>query len=213
MISLVTGANRGIGLEVCRQLAALGHTVLLTARSPDAATAAADGLGPTVHPLRLDVTSDDDGRTWSVPRPTPFYGDRPSIGLLQSGRLLVTYRNVEPAPHEAKLKVGLHPGTWAWLGDLSGLQGSGGESRFLEIEHDGCGWHGVKLAPRWRIFLPPSIPSLAGVGRFCPPDHRSPAPTSRSTHRSFGPTLKRLPHTPWQPEIKPGLKDLSRPWS
>jgi NAD(P)-dependent dehydrogenase (short-subunit alcohol dehydrogenase family) len=60
MISLVTGANRGIGLEVCGQLAALGHTVLLTARSPDAATAAADGLGPTVHPLRLDVTSDDD---------------------------------------------------------------------------------------------------------------------------------------------------------
>jgi NAD(P)-dependent dehydrogenase (short-subunit alcohol dehydrogenase family) len=30
-ISLVTGGNRGIGREVCRQLAAIGHTVILTA--------------------------------------------------------------------------------------------------------------------------------------------------------------------------------------
>ncbi|MFG1706644.1 SDR family oxidoreductase [Nonomuraea sp. M3C6] len=55
MIVLVTGGNRGIGREVCRQLAALGHTVLLTARSPEAA---AKELG--VESLRLDVTSGDD---------------------------------------------------------------------------------------------------------------------------------------------------------
>jgi NAD(P)-dependent dehydrogenase (short-subunit alcohol dehydrogenase family) len=41
-ISLVTGANRGIGREVCRQLAGLGHTVILTAR--DARAAAVAGL-------------------------------------------------------------------------------------------------------------------------------------------------------------------------
>lgn len=58
MISLVTGANRGIGREVCRQLAAFGHTVLLTARSEEAAASAAVETG--AHPMRLDVTSESD---------------------------------------------------------------------------------------------------------------------------------------------------------
>ncbi|MGW4476771.1 SDR family oxidoreductase [Nonomuraea sp. NPDC004354] len=60
MIALVTGGNRGIGREVCHQLAALGHTVLLTARSPEAAETAATELGGDVVPLRLDVTSEED---------------------------------------------------------------------------------------------------------------------------------------------------------
>ena len=35
MTILVTGANKGIGLEVCHQLARLGHTVILSARSAE----------------------------------------------------------------------------------------------------------------------------------------------------------------------------------
>ncbi|GAA3518158.1 SDR family NAD(P)-dependent oxidoreductase [Actinocatenispora rupis] len=60
MIALVTGANRGIGREVARQLVEAGHTVLVTARSADAAAGVAAELGPDAHPLRLDVTSTDD---------------------------------------------------------------------------------------------------------------------------------------------------------
>ena len=53
-ISLVTGGNRGIGREVCRQLAVRGHTVILTARSAEAATGVANQIG--ADPLQLDVT-------------------------------------------------------------------------------------------------------------------------------------------------------------
>ena len=36
------------------------------------------------------------------------------------------------------MRRGRDPGTWAWLGDVAGLTGEGGESRFLELEHDSC---------------------------------------------------------------------------
>jgi NAD(P)-dependent dehydrogenase (short-subunit alcohol dehydrogenase family) len=61
-IALVTGANRGIGREVARQLAARGDTVVLTARDQARAERAAAELGADravqVPPLprRLDVT-------------------------------------------------------------------------------------------------------------------------------------------------------------
>ncbi len=55
--ALVTGANRGIGYEVCRQLAKLGYTVFLTARSLDKARQAVERLGETnIVPLALDIS-------------------------------------------------------------------------------------------------------------------------------------------------------------
>lgn len=61
-IALVTGANRGIGLEVCRQLAQRGYTVLLGSRDLAKGEAAAVALkrqGLDVLPRQLDVTDRD----------------------------------------------------------------------------------------------------------------------------------------------------------
>src|SRR5437660_3802659 len=59
--ALVTGANRGIGLEVCRQLSSRGVHVILTARDAGRAEAAARALrndGLDVVAETLDVTDE-----------------------------------------------------------------------------------------------------------------------------------------------------------
>jgi NAD(P)-dependent dehydrogenase (short-subunit alcohol dehydrogenase family) len=54
--TLVTGANRGIGREVARQLLARGDRVVVTARQPGAAQRTAEQLGGDAVPATLDVT-------------------------------------------------------------------------------------------------------------------------------------------------------------
>lgn len=59
-IAVVTGGNRGIGREVCRQLAAAGVMVVLTARDFDKAEKVSDELTGEVIPFKLDVTDAGD---------------------------------------------------------------------------------------------------------------------------------------------------------
>ena len=61
-IALVTGANKGLGLETCRQLARRNITVLMGARDLQKGREAADSLtseGLVVEPVQLDVTRAD----------------------------------------------------------------------------------------------------------------------------------------------------------
>lgn len=61
-VALVTGANRGIGFEVTRQLAQGGLVVLLGSRDRDRGNAAAGRLAAAgdIVPIRLDVTDPGD---------------------------------------------------------------------------------------------------------------------------------------------------------
>jgi NAD(P)-dependent dehydrogenase (short-subunit alcohol dehydrogenase family) len=70
-VSLVTGANRGIGLEIARQLAGLGHTALVGARDTARGQAAvrqlqAQGLDAVFLPLDVTDQSSIDAAAQAV---------------------------------------------------------------------------------------------------------------------------------------------------
>src|SRR4051794_23192241 len=55
-VALVTGGNRGIGVEVARQLAAAGCRVVIGARTDKNLATGVDAAGPGVEGVILDVT-------------------------------------------------------------------------------------------------------------------------------------------------------------
>jgi NAD(P)-dependent dehydrogenase (short-subunit alcohol dehydrogenase family) len=58
-VALITGANQGVGLQVAKELAANGLTVLVGSRNFDRGEAAAKEIGPGAVALQLDVTDGD----------------------------------------------------------------------------------------------------------------------------------------------------------
>src|SRR4249919_1109940 len=57
LVALVTGANKGIGREIAKQLAERGYTVLLGARDLARGEAASKEMSGDVRALQLDVTN------------------------------------------------------------------------------------------------------------------------------------------------------------
>ncbi len=55
-VVLVTGAGRGLGVEIARQLVDAGHVVVVAARDVEAGAAVAKQLGENAWALHLDVT-------------------------------------------------------------------------------------------------------------------------------------------------------------
>ena len=55
-ITLITGANKGLGLQAARELLAAGHTVYLGARDAQRGQEAATSIG--ARPLLIDITDD-----------------------------------------------------------------------------------------------------------------------------------------------------------
>lgn len=100
------------------------------------------------------VTSQDRGRTWSLPMPTPLVGHRPTLGMTASGKLLCTYRNVGP-----------DGGTCAWVGSqrqlLTDFQVHGPAPGHAEIDNEGLCMEGCEDTPVRYLLRPITSPERA----------------------------------------------------
>lgn len=99
-IALVTGANRGIGREICRQLAERGLTVVLTARNEAKGIEAAAGMNGNIIVQKLDVTSMQDAKEVAH-----FIGEKfGKLDVLINNAGIISARGAINADiHEAKL--------------------------------------------------------------------------------------------------------------
>ncbi len=99
-IVVVTGGNRGIGFEICRQLAARGAHVVLTARKPAAGAGAVEKLAAQKRAVQFQTLDVTDGNSVAALR-----------DFLQNafGRLDVLINNagIISEGEAAALKVGL----------------------------------------------------------------------------------------------------------
>jgi NAD(P)-dependent dehydrogenase (short-subunit alcohol dehydrogenase family) len=95
-IALVTGANKGIGREIARQLAAAGHTVYIGSRDAGRGKDAVADIGGDTRLLVLDVT--DAGSVEAAARQVPA--------------LDILVNNAGISPDDAKPVTEEHPDTF-----------------------------------------------------------------------------------------------------
>jgi len=86
-IALITGANKGIGYELARQLGKEGVTVLIAARNAELGNAAVGKLkadGADAYFIELDVTTLEEGATEAF-RQALAPDDAPTGGFFETG--------------------------------------------------------------------------------------------------------------------------------
>ncbi len=85
---LISGAGRGIGRATALRLARAGWTVYATVRqAADGEELVAEAAGHTVHPLQLDVTSDEQIAALAEALPPALDGLVNNAGIVVSGPL------------------------------------------------------------------------------------------------------------------------------
>jgi NAD(P)-dependent dehydrogenase (short-subunit alcohol dehydrogenase family) len=100
-IILVTGGNRGIGLEICRQLSGMGHHVIMGSRDVGKGLAAAKTLPGEVDVRELDVASEASIIACASALATDF----PKLDVLINNAGVLSSKDGTPQVSMAELQV------------------------------------------------------------------------------------------------------------
>ncbi len=104
-ITLITGANKGLGYETARRLIDLGHTLLAGARDPQRGTRAARELGATF--IHIDPTDDGSVEAAAARVRNEYANVSSGVGSFQ--------RILEPGTVENAVTLPVYPATKAAL--------------------------------------------------------------------------------------------------
>jgi NAD(P)-dependent dehydrogenase (short-subunit alcohol dehydrogenase family) len=98
--ALVTGANKGIGFEVVRELTRLGLRVFLGARNAKAGRAAAEKLGSEGDVIFLEIDVSDDKSIRAAAEELSRHSDRLDVLINNAGILLDDDKDALTITHE-----------------------------------------------------------------------------------------------------------------